>query len=245
VARRVEEDDALAVVLDLAGADVLGDPAALAGGDLRRPDRVEQARLAVVDMTHDGDDRGAGLEERRVVLLEQDLADVVRGGAVLLAVLLGRGGRRRGGGRLGHLEAELARDQRGRIAVDQLVDRGEDAALDQLADDVCRVDAEQVGELLDGDRGRQLDRATLTRIEDLDLALLCAVPARRLARPAPAAGAAPTPRHCCLLPPSSSTCSWCSCRSCRCCSCWSFRPRSSRAAPPGCRRRGPAGAGPS
>ena len=38
VARRVEEDDALAVVGDLARADVLGDAAALAGRDLGRPD---------------------------------------------------------------------------------------------------------------------------------------------------------------------------------------------------------------
>ena len=73
VARRVEEDDALAVVGDLARADVLGDPAALAGGDLGRPDGVEQAGLAVVDVAHHGDDRSARLEERRVVLLEQDL----------------------------------------------------------------------------------------------------------------------------------------------------------------------------
>ena len=73
VTRRVEEDDALAVLDDLARADVLGDAAALAGGDLGRPDRVEQARLAVVDVAHDGHDRGARLEERRVVLLEEDL----------------------------------------------------------------------------------------------------------------------------------------------------------------------------
>ena len=72
VARGVEEDDALAVVGDLAGADVLGDAAALAGRHLGRPDGVEQARLAVVDVAHDGHDRGARLEERRIVLLEQD-----------------------------------------------------------------------------------------------------------------------------------------------------------------------------
>ena len=72
VARRIEEDDALAVVGDLARADVLGDPAALAGRDLGRPDRVEQAGLAVVDVAHDGHDRRARLEERRIVLLEQD-----------------------------------------------------------------------------------------------------------------------------------------------------------------------------
>ena len=88
VARGVEEDDALAVVGDLARADVLGDAAALAGRDLGRPDRVEQARLAVVDVAHDGHDRGARLEERRVVLLEEDLLG--RLGDLAVAVALGR-----------------------------------------------------------------------------------------------------------------------------------------------------------
>ena len=62
VTRGVEEDDALAVVLDLGRADVLGDATALAGRDLGRAEGVEQARLAVVDVAHDGDDRGARLE---------------------------------------------------------------------------------------------------------------------------------------------------------------------------------------
>ena len=43
VARRVEEDDVPAVLDDLAGADVLGDAAALAGRDLGGPDGVEEA----------------------------------------------------------------------------------------------------------------------------------------------------------------------------------------------------------
>ena len=45
------------VRLDLVGADVLRDAAGLAAGDVRLADLVEQARLAVVDVTHDGDDR--------------------------------------------------------------------------------------------------------------------------------------------------------------------------------------------
>ena len=57
VAGRVEEHDAAAILLDLAGADVLGDAAALAGGDGRGADGVEQAGLAVVDVPHDGHDR--------------------------------------------------------------------------------------------------------------------------------------------------------------------------------------------
>ena len=72
--------------VDLARADVLGDAAALAGRDLGRPDRVEQARLAVVDVAHDGHDRGARHEIGLVVLLEEDLLRRPRPGRVLLAV---------------------------------------------------------------------------------------------------------------------------------------------------------------
>ena len=164
VTRRVEEDDAAAVLDDLAGADVLGDAAPLAGRDLGRPDRVEQARLAVVDVAHDGHDRGAWLEQRRIVLLEQDFL----GGGLGDRLLAGSASRRRwsrNGRRLGDLVAELAGDERRRVTVDQLVDGREDAALDQLADHVRGVDVEQLGELLDGDRRRQLDRATLARVE--------------------------------------------------------------------------------
>ena len=163
VARRVEEDDALAVVGDLARADVLGDAAALAGRDLGRPDGVEQAGLAVVDVAHDGHDRGARLRvsagssssKRTSLVASAGLALALGVGAVGAGAAIG----------LGDLVAELAGDERRGVAVDQLVDGREDAALDQLADDVGRVDGEQLGELLDGDRAGQLDRAALARVE--------------------------------------------------------------------------------
>ena len=195
VARRVEEDDALAVLDDLAGADVLGDAAALAGRDLGRPDGVEQARLAVVDVAHDGHDRRPRLEQRRVVLLEEDL-------------LGGLGDRRLGAGlatdrwrhRLGDLVAQLARHQRRRVAIDELVDAGEDAALDQLADDVRGVDREQVGQLLDGDGAGDLDRAALRRIDGRDATgATLHGGAGRLAGPTPIARAASATSHGCLL----------------------------------------------
>ena len=63
VARGVQEDDVAAVLDDLAGADVLGDAAPLAGRDLGGADGVEKRRLAVVDVAHDGHDRRARLEE--------------------------------------------------------------------------------------------------------------------------------------------------------------------------------------
>ena len=73
VARGVEEGDRLAVVVDLVGADVLGDAAGLARGDLGLADRVQQRRLAVVDVAHDRDDRRA-LDE---VLVGVVVVDVV------------------------------------------------------------------------------------------------------------------------------------------------------------------------
>ena len=62
VARGVDEGDLLAVVLDDGRTDVLGDAAGLGLGDTGLADRVEQRRLAVVDVAHDGDDRRTRLE---------------------------------------------------------------------------------------------------------------------------------------------------------------------------------------
>ncbi len=59
VARRVEEGERRPSWCDLVRADVLGDAAGLAGGHLGLADGVEQRGLAVVDVTHDRDDRRA------------------------------------------------------------------------------------------------------------------------------------------------------------------------------------------
>ena len=52
-------------IVDLVGADVLGDAAGLAGRHRGLADGVEQRRLAVVDVAHDRDDRGARLRGPR------------------------------------------------------------------------------------------------------------------------------------------------------------------------------------
>ena len=57
VARCVEERQLPAVDLGLVGADVLRDPAGLGVDDRGLADRVEQGRLAVVDVAHDRHDR--------------------------------------------------------------------------------------------------------------------------------------------------------------------------------------------
>ena len=196
VAGRVQEHDPLAVLDHLARADVLGDPTALSRRDLGRADGIEQARLPVVDVPHDRHDGRPRLEKGRIVLLEEDLLGGLAG-LGLFAVGPVRAGHVDG---LGHFVAELAGDERCRVAVDELVDRREDPALDQLADDVRRVDAEQLRELLDGDRSGQLDRSTFARVQRLDTgARERALATRWLARAAPTASAAPTPGHALLL----------------------------------------------
>jgi hypothetical protein len=132
-----------------------------------------------------------------IVLLEQQLLGRLTDGLVAGAVGAVRAV---GVGSFGHLVAELARDQRRRVAVDELVDGREDPALDELADHVGGVDRQQIGELLDGDRRGQFDGSAFARIGDLDgPAAERAIAARRLARAASAAGAAPTPGHGLLL----------------------------------------------
>ena len=59
VAGGVEEGDRLAAVLDAPGADHLGDAAGLGVDNVAAADAVEQRRLAVVDVAHDRDHRGA------------------------------------------------------------------------------------------------------------------------------------------------------------------------------------------
>ena len=59
VAGRVDERDLAVAHVCLVGADVLGDPAELAGDHVGLADRVQELRLAVVDVAHDRDDRRA------------------------------------------------------------------------------------------------------------------------------------------------------------------------------------------
>src|SRR5262249_53664589 len=62
VAGRVDEGDRLAVVLDAPGAGDLRDAARPRVHDIRLANVIEQRRFAVIDMTHDRDDRSPRLE---------------------------------------------------------------------------------------------------------------------------------------------------------------------------------------
>ena len=90
VAGRVDEGDPPGAVLDLVGADVLGDAADLAGRDRGLADGIEKRRLAVVDVAHDRDHRRARLEILGRVLDSSELRLPSSSAACL--ILISRGG---------------------------------------------------------------------------------------------------------------------------------------------------------
>ena len=163
VARRVEEDDVAAPRRrDVVGADVLGDAAGLARGDVGVADGVEQRGLAVVDVAHDGDHRRARQRDppacpstvgEDVGLLEGDVLD---------------------------LEPELAGEERRGVVVDAVVEvMPVMPMLQSFLSTSVRLDAHLLGDLADGDGLVHLDDALVRgRRGDLGLLLLLAEPAR-------------------------------------------------------------------
>ena len=151
VARRVEERDPPAVDLGLVGADVLRDPAGLGLDDRRLADRVEQRRLAVVDVAHDRHDRRP--------VSERLLGVVVR---LRLGVLVGRVLDRDLALELGREQLDLVVGER-LVAVLHLAEAHQE--LDQIAAPRCRRACEKspsVDARLDGDRpGGRRDVARL------------------------------------------------------------------------------------
>jgi hypothetical protein len=163
VARRVQEGDRLLAVVHLVGADVLGDAAGLARDDVRLADRVEQRRLAVVDVTHDRDD-GRAVDEILGIVVERGLrVDLV--------------------GRVDDLDllVELVRDHLHGIVGEGLGERRHLAQLHQLLDDVRNRYAEVLGDVLDGRARVDLDDVGLQDGDVLRHRLLVG------AAPAPAA----------------------------------------------------------
>ncbi len=134
VAGGVDEGDLLAVLLDLVGADMLGDAAGLAGDHIGLADGVEQRRLAVVDMAHDGDDRRTRLEIGRIVGLGKEPEFDVRLGDAAYGV------------------SHFLGNQLRQVGVDDVVDLEKLPLLHEQLDDVDAALGHAVGELLDGDR---------------------------------------------------------------------------------------------
>ena len=133
VTRSIDEDDLLAVVIDVISADVLRDAAGFLVGDVGEADGIEQRGLAVIDVAHD---RDHGRAAEQILGLFGDLDILHR----LFFVRNGRSG-----------SAELARNVGGEFRVESLVDGREDAAIHQLLDDEVGLHVELFGKLLDRD----------------------------------------------------------------------------------------------
>ena len=113
---------------DLVGADVLGDPAGLAGHHVGGADPVEQQRLAVVDVAHHRDHRRPGPEVGLVHLLVVLVLEVL--GEELGLLLLA-------GVDQADLGAELGREQLDHVVGERLGGGDHLALQEQEADDVA------------------------------------------------------------------------------------------------------------
>ena len=144
VTRGVDEDDLLVVQLHLVGADVLGDAAGLAPGDVGFADRIEDGGFAVIHVAHDGDHRSA--------------PDLVLGVFRLLHRLHGFGLVADGGGG----RAEIARHLGGQLRIERLVDGDKDALVHQLLHHQRGLHVQLLGEFLHrdafGNRDLAVDR---------------------------------------------------------------------------------------
>ncbi len=132
----VDEGDLPAIVMDLVRPDVLGDAAELLRHDVGTPDGVQQQGLPVVDVPHDGDDRGPRNEPR---LIDRLLL-------FLLELLL----------RANHLHrpAQLVSHQLDRLVGQRLGGRDHLARGEEHFHDLCGRRPQLLGEVLRGRASR-------------------------------------------------------------------------------------------
>ena len=159
-------------MVGLVGADVLRDPARFGRDDSCLADRVEQRRLAVVDVTHDRDDRRTCLE--RLLGVFENL-----GLGIVVVRMLDR-----------HLALELGGDHHHLVIGERLRRRLHRPEVHQELDDLRHRHAESLREVAQRDAG--LDSRGPRRCDDLARLARAAV-GRTVARPLALAGSgAPT-----------------------------------------------------
>ncbi len=136
VAGCIQEGDDAAVEVDGIRADMLRDAARLARGNVGLADIVQQRGLAVVNVTHNGDDRRTGLQLIFSILCARFLSQRILCRAVELHF---------------KLYAKLGADQRGGIEIQLTVDVGHDTQQEQLFEDFTGGLADALGQILDRD----------------------------------------------------------------------------------------------
>ena len=140
VAGRIQEGDLALFRFHRIGADMLCDPASFAFGDMAAPDEVQQRGLAVIDMAHNGYDRGTRyfVAGNFGLLGKQLLVDVA---------LLDR---------LRHVP-EFLDDKRRGVLVDHLVDGDHGTHIEQDLNDLVALDSQSFGQFRDSDAFRNFD----------------------------------------------------------------------------------------
>lgn len=152
MARGVDERDLTTVDRNLGGTDVLGDAAGLAAPHVGVADGIEQARLAVVDVSHDGDHGRTRLEVLGIVIEAEGV------------LLLGRDDT--------HLATQVVGDELDEVVAHGLRHGERGAQQEQALDDVVGGDVEGLGELGDGHALGDLDGVEVLGIDALSQSLL-------------------------------------------------------------------------
>ena len=133
MSRSVKEGDGAAVYLNGIRADVLRDAAGLTGNDIRVADIVKQRGFAVVNVTHDNDDRRSGHKILRLILVVVDQTLLNGDDDFLL-----------------DLAAKLHGDERRGVIVDNVGNGSEHAELKELLYDLGCGLLHAGGQLADG-----------------------------------------------------------------------------------------------
>ena len=162
MARRVQKRDGSAFHIHLVRADVLRYAARLPAGHIRFPYGVEDAGLAVIDVSQDGDDRWTWLSVLGLLRVRHPLA---KRGVV--------------GFRLVHVESVEPRDWSSHFGVDGVIQARHYAHPHQVFDHLDRVRAHLLREFTHGDGAGQLKNPVLGSC----CASLCSHGENRLAFP--------------------------------------------------------------
>ena len=139
VTRCIEQSNRPPLVSSLISRDMLGDTTRLSLSLVHMENIVQQSRLAMVNMTHHGNDGRTRLS----ILAEMNMKGLLVSHAGILMNHL-------------HVDPQLTDDYFSRLEVNPLVDRRHDAVLKQLTNQLDHRDTQFVGKVTDRHHVRQL-----------------------------------------------------------------------------------------